>query len=207
MRPRKEAWLGIIGIIITVVILLVLIPGDPLEWAQRLTQPSPSEPSPLIPDVPVAPLPQYVNPPPKGIPAKFACNYLVICGRYIVQENHPSFRPGTYIELSEWGMARMSGLTENQETCYPKTGRWRAERVQEADSKYFIHRVTLYLLGNYVRCKERFDYTCNFELGISPQGIVGTTQLVCEGGSRWILCHQPETREYMRQYCEVEKAP
>jgi len=203
--------IGIIIIILAVIAALI---------SAILSQQGALGPSALISNVPLNNLPEYVNPPPKEIPHEISCNWFVICGKYVILEEYGVFKAGDYIEIDELGIAHMSGDREVYRgtrihegsplnpACYPRSGKWRAERIPILnDPTHYSHRVTLQLSSDECGLILR-PFKCTVEISDRSHGSAVRSQLVCDdvqqvGGGTWALCGNHGTTEEIKKYCSA----
>jgi hypothetical protein len=201
LKPRTTTIVvGIIGAVILVIVV-----------ASQYSAPTSS---PLSTNVPLRPNSSTINPPPGGIPADVRCDWFVICGKYVILQDYTNstsvigkignnitllgvdYKAGDYIELTEFGLARLSGDREKysdpwkggylNNVCYPRSGKWRAERLPvENEPNRYINQVTLDLSA-YL-CSASFHLVCTVETSSRPAGGEGRTQLACDDGGRWVL--------------------
>jgi len=208
------------GIIAAVIIALIL--------AFQYSTPIPPS---WIANVPLKPNSSTINPPPRGIPPDTRCDWFVICGKYVIVRDYTNsssviggignitllgadYKTGDYIELTEFGIARMSGERSKygdprydghlNNVCYPRTGKWHAERtLADENAKYFIHKVSLDLFAD--PCGFHFSLDCTVEVSPGQEGRQEKFRLACNDGSVWILCDQPEQCKNIKAIDEGQK--
>ena len=121
-----------------------------IYYVMSVTGPS-DELSSIIPTTPLRIYQAQVNDMPEEIfPLDARCDWLALCGRYVLLKDDRYLFAGDYVDLFQGGFAVMN-VTRSQPSlvehsgCFNPSGHWNAERVPFSTNEggQYIHRVAI----------------------------------------------------------------